>query len=204
MDIDALEKQFNAYKETSVGSNLSASNISIKSGNTATIRGSQLQGNTSIDSQALNILASQDISTRSDSSEHKNIHMSMSSSGGASMSASADSSQSSSTSVVHTNSGITGGNVRINTKGKTTIAGGNLSGHVDLTTGSLEVSSVQDSDKSRSSSMGLSVFRFQKFTNMVTTILCNVYVNTNHPPKPMFGSGGSYAKRFFLIYVHLQ
>jgi len=162
LDVDVMEKEFASYKESSVGSNLSASNISIKSGNATTVRGSQLDANdVQIDSQALNILASQDVNTSSDSSEHKNINVSIGigSAGATSGSVSADSSQSNNKNVVHTNAGINSGNITINTQGKTTVAGANIqaSDALNLQTGSLDVSSVQDSDTSRSTSQGISV-----------------------------------------------
>ncbi|MBL4658754.1 MAG: hemagglutinin repeat-containing protein, partial [Alcanivoracaceae bacterium] len=152
---------FASYKETSVGSNLSASNITIKSGGATTLQGSQLEANnTTIDSAELNILASKDVNTSSDSSEHKNMNVSMGIYGGdaTSGSVSADNSQSNNQNVTHTNAGISGGNITINTTGKTTVAGGNIhaSNTLNLSTGSLDVSSVQDSTSSKSSSQGMS------------------------------------------------
>ncbi len=90
---------------------------------------------------------------------YANINMSMSTSGATSGSVSMDKSESSNTSIRHANAGISGGTITINTKDKTTIAGANIaaSDALDITTRNLDVSSVQDSDKSRSTSMGLSV-----------------------------------------------
>jgi len=77
--IDLLEKKFEAYKERSVASNLVASDINITSGATTTVRGSQLNAKDkiNIDSDELNILASQDINNSKESSDHKHLNISI-------------------------------------------------------------------------------------------------------------------------------
>ncbi|MDQ7011819.1 MAG: hemagglutinin repeat-containing protein, partial [Mariprofundaceae bacterium] len=71
LDLDALAKKFDAYKEQSVGSNIHARNINIAAGSTATVRGSNLNAANTIDIAArdTNILASQDVNTSSNSSD---------------------------------------------------------------------------------------------------------------------------------------
>jgi len=55
LDIDVLEKKFEAYKEQSVGSNITAQNININADNTATIRGSNLNANNEININGITV-----------------------------------------------------------------------------------------------------------------------------------------------------
>jgi len=160
LDIDVLEKKFNAYKEQSVGSNITAKNININADNTATVRGSNLNASNQIDINAkdTNILASQDVNNSSDSKKHGHLNISYGTAGG-SVSASADSAQSSSRGITNQNSRLVASNIHINTGERTTISGANVSASDSLNINSknLDISSVQDSNNSRSHSQGLSI-----------------------------------------------
>ncbi len=174
MDLDLLEKRYGEYKEQSVASNLVADNLTINAGKDTTIRGSNLAANDiNIETENLNILASQDINTSSNSSEHLHTNVSMTlygtgnggdpteltSGGPASVSASADRSQGGSTDIIHTNSQLQGNNITLTTRDTTTIAGANVaaSDTLSIDTKNLNVESVQDSHESRSAGEGINV-----------------------------------------------
>jgi len=161
LDIDLLEEKFEAYKERSVASNLVATDINIKSGETTTVRGSNLQARDTInvDSKDLNVVASQDVNSSSNSSEHKNLNLSMGTSGAMSASASLDSSKGSSRGLTNSNSQLSASNININTGDHTKIAGANVAAGdtLNLNSGSLEVASVQDSQRSNSKSQGFTI-----------------------------------------------
>jgi filamentous hemagglutinin len=111
------------------------------------------------------------MSNSNTNTEHKNINMSYDMYGGPSASVSADSSKSSSEQTKYTNSNLQANNININTEDKvngearegtlgwtTTIKGATIAAEDSLTLKSknLEVASVQDSSKSKSSSLGMS------------------------------------------------
>jgi len=104
LDIDALEKKFEAYKEQSVGSNITAQNININADHTATVRGSNLKASDGINIEAgdTNILASQDVNNSSNSKKHAHLNISYGTAGG-SVTASADSAKGSSRGITNTN-----------------------------------------------------------------------------------------------------
>jgi len=161
LDIDMLEKQFSAYQEQSVASNLNADKINISAGEAATIRGSNANAREiNIDGENVRLLASNDINTSNSSSDHKNVNISIGLFGGASSaSASMDRSKSDNSGITNSNSQLVADNITINTDEKTTVAGANVyaSDTLDIQTGSLEVASVQDSQKSNSKSLGFSI-----------------------------------------------
>ncbi len=162
MDLDLLEKRYGEYKEQSVASNLVANNITINAGGDTTIRGSNLAANDiGIETENLNILASQDLSTSHNSSEHLHTNVSVSVYGGSgtSVSASADRSQGGSSSITHTNSQLQGNTITLKTRDTTTIAGANVAAAdtLSIDTRNLNVESVQDSHKSRSAGEGINV-----------------------------------------------
>jgi len=160
LDIDMLEKQFAAYKEQSVASNLNADNININAGATATIRGSNVAANDiNIAARDTNILASQDVNTSSESTDHKHLNISVGTSGATSGSVSMDRSNADSSGLTNTNSQLSANNITINTDDHTIIRGANIAAadKLKLTTEHLEIASVQDSQKSKSLSQGFSI-----------------------------------------------
>ncbi len=163
LDIDAMEKQLAAYQETSVASNLTAQDIRIAAGSTATIQGSNLDATNQIDIAAkdTNILASQDVNNSSNSTDHKHVNLSigMYGGGGNNISLSGDKSQSASRGITNHNSQLVANNINITTQETTTVAGANLTAGdtLNLDTQHLNVASVQDSSNSRSNSKGFSV-----------------------------------------------
>jgi len=161
LDIDALEKKFNAYKEQSVASNLNAKDINIAANNTATVRGSNLNARNAIDIAAndTNILASTDVNTSSNSSDHQHVNVSYGTSGGWSGSTSADRSRGSSDGITNRNSHLVANNINITTRDRTTVVGANISASdkLNIKTKHFDVASVQDSSNNRSNSQGFSV-----------------------------------------------
>jgi len=161
LDVDALVKKFNAYSEQSVGSNVTASNININADNTATVRGSNLKASDGINIEAgdTKLLASQDVSTSSNSKDHQHTNISYGTSGGFSGSVSADRSRGSSDGISNTNSQLVASNINIATKDRTTINGANVSATdaLNIRTRHLDVASVQDTNNSRSNSQGFSI-----------------------------------------------
>jgi len=157
----AIETQLKEYEERSIASNLDAQNINLNVNNKATIQGSNLNAKQDININAsiTDIVASKDMSNSKTNTEHKNINLSIDMYGGPSASVSTDSSQSSSEQTKYTNSNLQANNININTKETTTIKGANLKAQDTLTLNSknLEVASVQDKYKSKSSSKGASM-----------------------------------------------
>ncbi|HEB57139.1 MAG TPA: filamentous hemagglutinin N-terminal domain-containing protein, partial [Gammaproteobacteria bacterium] len=161
LDIDALEKQFNAYQERSIASHVTANNITIAAGNTATVQGSDLTATEALDIAAndSHILASQEVNNSSTRAARQHLNMSDSTSGGLSGSISADRSRSRRDGITHQNSHLAAHDININTRQTTTIAGVNVSASdkLNIKTKRLDVASVQDSRNSRSNSEGFSV-----------------------------------------------
>lgn len=85
-----------------------------------------------IDSENLNILASQDVNTSKESSDHKHLNISYGTAGGGSVSASMDRSKGSSDGITSTNSQLNANNININTEESTTIAGANVAANDTL------------------------------------------------------------------------
>ena len=174
LDIDVLEKKFEAYKEQSVASNITGKNININAANTATVRGSNLNANNDLNITAAdtNILASQDVNNSSNSKDHKHLNISYGTSGGGSASVSMDRSKGSSRGITNQNSRLVASNIHmpqgtfsgfaihlVNTGERTTIAGANVaaSDSLNINSKNLDISSVQDSNNSRSSFKGFSI-----------------------------------------------
>ena len=174
MDVDAIEKKLQEYKEQSVASALNAQNININANNKATVQGSTLNatGNININAKNTDILASEDVSSSTSNTNHQHMDMSADIYGGSDVgnklgfgglntNLSADTSRSASSGITHTNSVLQASNININTQNDTNIKGTTLqSGTLNIATGNLNVSSVQDistsSSNSNSASMGFS------------------------------------------------
>ncbi len=163
IDLDVLEEQLSEAQQRSVASTLSAGNtITINANNTATIQGSHLQAGEgiTIDSQDLNILASQDLSTRETSTEHRNVNISIDLYGGSGggVNLSSDSASSSRREITQTNASLLANNITITTRDTTQIKGADVAAGdtLSLNTQTLHVASVQNSTKDRSQSQGFS------------------------------------------------
>lgn len=117
------------------------------------IQGSHLSvGNAiTVDTENLNVVASEDTSSMEQESEHINAHGSLSTSGGWSASLSGDKSQATQTQTTHTNSSLQANSVHLMSTKDTTIAGANIHG-TEATTlsvgGDLNIASVQDKSRS--------------------------------------------------------
>ncbi|HEY9203757.1 MAG TPA: hemagglutinin repeat-containing protein, partial [Sulfurimonas sp.] len=161
LDIDAIEKQLQEYKEQSIASNISADNINLNAGSKATIQGSNLAANNEININAkdTDILASKDISNTQTGSSHKNITIGYEVYGGLSTSTSADTAQSTASTVTHNNSVLQANDININTTDDTTIKGANIYAQDELSinTGNLEVSSVQNRTTSNANSKSVNL-----------------------------------------------
>lgn len=163
LDIDLLEKQYESYREQSIASNLVGKNININinAGNSTTVQGSNMTANEQIiiDSSELNIFASTDLNTSNENSEHKNLNISYTVYGGGNVSASADRSNGSSRDITQHNSQLAANNIQFNTDETTTITGANIAANDSLyiKTKNLNISSMQDSNRTHSQSQGLSL-----------------------------------------------
>ena len=155
IDVDAIQTELAKYEESSVGSSLSANNINVKAGNTATFQGSSVDAQEAInvDANELNIQASKDTNNQDSNTDHAHLSITIDS-GGFGMSASADKTINSDRQAKYTNSSFSANNINLNVKETTNIAAND---ELNLKTKNLNVESVQDTEKSKSFSIGASM-----------------------------------------------
>ncbi len=162
LDIDAKISKSKNDKISQVSSNLlTGGNLTIKSGETAKIQGSNAsaQGDMTIDAGNVEILAAENTETSSSSTKHGHINVSVSTSGTAGVNASADFTEGRSESVRNVNSRLDAKNITIKSAKDTTVSGGVVTASNNLNMnvgGNLLVESLQDRDKSGSHTYGAS------------------------------------------------
>ena len=162
LDIDATKQEDSSSSSTSIGSNLSASNIKIKAENKAELKGSNLNASEAIeiDANKVNILAG--TNAKKDKSSTENIHLSISmgtSGPGVNANVSASKSESSNQSTNYNNTNLNADNINITSKEDTNVIGASVRAENRLALdigGDLNVESVQNTNTSRSSSIGVS------------------------------------------------
>ncbi len=156
---NAIERQLKEYSTASVASNIQANVINIQANNKATIQGSNLNAEDTINISANNtdILISQDNFEQSDDTQTQTLNLSIGTAG-FSMSGSVDSSKSNTDATTITNSKLIANNININTQETTDIKGANLNAAdtLNIDTKNLNIASVQDTRKTRSHSVGIS------------------------------------------------
>jgi len=160
IDVDAIDTELAKYEEHSIGSKLSANNVNINAGNTATVQGSSVDAQEAInvDANELNIQASKDTNNQDSNTDHAHLSITIDS-GGFGMSASADKTINSDRQAKYTNSSFSANNINLNVKETTNIVGANIAANdeLNLKTKNLNVESVQDTEKSKSFSIGASM-----------------------------------------------
>lgn len=171
LDIDALEKQIEDYYRQSRASNLVAEQISINAGDTAWVRGSNLQAENGIEVAAgdIEILAGTNSTNNKERQQQVNYSYRWDLLGDQSSqdqdqlggSIGGSGSRSDSESIQNINSQLLARNIRLTAKSDTTIKGAEI--HADETleidTENLHVASVQDISFSDTRSQGLSLSR---------------------------------------------
>ena len=168
LDIDAYEREIEEFYQQSRGSSLTANNIEINAGKTATIRGSSLHADEDIvvDARDVEILAGVNTSNRDEMNQHAEFIYRWDMLGGSSTqppsgvggSLGGDVSSSNSDTAQHVNSALKGANVRLVAQDDTLIQGAEIaaSDSLEITTRNLTIASVQDHDTSKSQSIGAS------------------------------------------------
>ncbi len=162
LDIDASITKNKEESVTQKGSILLAGgNLSIKSGRTAKIEGSEVaaNGDMSIEAENMEITASENTNKSSSSTRQAHINGSYSTDGSWGVNGDASFMESSSESVWYTNSHLSANNIIIKSKNDTTVRGGVVTANntLDLNVGgNLLVESLQDKSTSGSHSLGLS------------------------------------------------
>jgi hypothetical protein len=171
LDIDALEKQVEAYYRQSRASNLVANQISINASDTARVRGSNLQAENSIEVTAgdIEILAGTNASSNNERQQQVNYGYSWDLLGANSSqdedqlggSFGGNGSRSDSESTQNINSQLQARNVHLTAKNDTKIRGADIHAGetLEINTENLHVASVQDISFSESHSQGLSLSR---------------------------------------------
>ncbi len=158
LDVDALIQKTESEIIKAKGSNLSAKNITIKAGKTASITGSDINASEDIGIEAedVAIAAARNSASFSSETQHANYQVKYSTAS-TTQDFSFDASQSKNKNASYTNSHIGGKNITIKSTKDTTVEGGVVKAteDVDLDVGGdLKVVSLQDSSKSKSMSIG--------------------------------------------------
>jgi len=162
LDIDASITKNKEESTTQKGSTLFAGgNLSIQSGKTAKIEGSELgaEGELSIDAEDVEITAARNTNKSSSSTKQAHINGSYSTNGSWGVNADASYSEMDSESTTWANSRLNATNIAIRSKNDTTVRGGVVTANerLDLNVGgNLVVESLQDKSSSGSHSLGLS------------------------------------------------
>ncbi len=160
LDVDALIQKTESEIIKAKGSNLSAKNITIKAGKTASITGSDINASEDIGIEAedVAIAAARNSASSSSETQHANYQVKYSTAS-TTQDFSFDASQSKNKNASYTNSHIGGKNITIKSTKDTTVEGGVVKAteNVNLDVGGdLKVASLQDSSKSKSMSLGVS------------------------------------------------
>ncbi len=160
LDVDALIQKTESEIVKAKGSNLSAKNITIKAGKTASITGSDINASEDIGIEAedVAIAAARNSSSSSNETQHANYQVKYSTAS-TTQDFSFDASQSKNKNASYTNSHIGGKNITIKSTKDTTVEGGVVKAteNVNLDVGGdLKIASLQDSSKSKSMSLGVS------------------------------------------------
>jgi len=164
LDIDAIEKQIQDYKEQSVASSLQANTININTQETTAIKGANLHANEQLNINTNNLEVSSVQNTTSSKSNSKSFNLSTSgfspTGGGGSLS------NSSSSSAQTLLTSLSANQVNINTTENTTLKGatlasideqGNDNNNLNLQTNTLNVSSLNNTSNSKSISVGANI-----------------------------------------------
>jgi hypothetical protein len=171
LDIDALEKQIEAYYRQSRASNLVASQISINASDTARVRGSNLHAENSIEVTAgdIEILAGTNASSNNERQQQVNYSYRWDLLGDQSSqdedqlggSFGGSGSRSDSETTHNINSQLLARNVHLTAKNDTTVKGADIHAGetLEINTENLHVASVQDISFSETRSQGLSLSR---------------------------------------------
>ena len=168
LDIDALEQQVDAFYQQSRSSNLAAEQIAINAGDTALVRGANLQADETIEIAAddIKILAGANTSQNQESRQQVNYGYSWDMLGAISSqdedqlggSIGGYDSRSDSESTQNINSQLLARNIRLNANSDTTIRGADIHAGetLEVNTLNLHVASVQDISFSETRAQGLS------------------------------------------------
>lgn len=169
IDLEASKTNSSSEHTSSLASNLSGQNVTIRSGNndnsTLTVQGSNVSAEQALalSGNEVNILASQDTSRNETDSKSGSVNISMSihesTFGGPSINASFNENKQRSNSTTHTNSQLHGDQVTISSTQDTNIKGGNVHGYssTQLTVGGdLNLASVQDNHNANNKGQGFS------------------------------------------------
>ncbi|MDA0147408.1 hemagglutinin repeat-containing protein [Vibrio sp. LaRot3] len=169
IDLEASKTNSSSEHTSSLASNLSGQNVTIRSGNndnnTLTVQGSNVSAEQALalSGNEVNILASQDTSRNETDSKSGSVNISMSihesTFGGPSINASFNENKQRSNSTTHTNSQLNGDQVTISSMQDTNIKGGNVYGDssTQLTVGGdLNLASVQDNHNANNKGQGFS------------------------------------------------
>ncbi len=166
LDVDALIQKTESEIVKAKGSNLSAKNITIKAGKTASITGSDINASEDIGIEAedVAIAAARNSSSSSNETQYANYQFKYSTASEATQDFSFDMSQNKNKNASYANSHIGGKNITIKSTKDTTIEGGVVKAteNVNLDVGGdLKVVSLQDTSKSKSMSLGVN-FSYSK------------------------------------------